>query len=111
LQQLNDLIVTAPEQLRGELHHGRSVERRPRSAEHCAPTRQHILDPTQAAKLALKSLSAASANSTREILASMFDFGFSGTSNASATPAAGAPASELRQSITNNNASQKAFAA
>src|SRR6266704_1188626 len=56
LQQLNDLIVTAPEQLRSELRHGRTMRAKAALCQKLRPDTQRIHEPAQAAKLALSSL-------------------------------------------------------
>jgi transposase len=56
LQQLDDLIITAPEQLRAELRRGRTLKARSRLCTKLRPDLERIHEPTQAAKLALRSL-------------------------------------------------------
>ena len=68
LQQLDDLIVTAPEQLRAELRRGRTQRAR---AAHCLqlrPDNSRIHEPAQAAKLALRSLARRARDLEREIV-------------------------------------------
>jgi transposase len=56
LQQLNDLIVTAPEQLRSELRHGRSMKTKAALCRKLRPDTKRIHEPAEAAKLALTCL-------------------------------------------------------
>jgi transposase len=56
LQQLDDLLITAPEQLRGELRRGRTLKARAALCLHLRPDRARIQEPAQAAKFALRSL-------------------------------------------------------
>jgi transposase len=56
LQQLNDLIVTAPEQLRSDLRHARTLKAKAVLCRKLRPDTQRIHEPAQAAKLALSSL-------------------------------------------------------
>ena len=63
LQQLNDLIVTAPEQLRSDLRQGRTMRARAALCRKLRPDTDRLHDPAQAAKLAAAS-PAASTNST-----------------------------------------------
>lgn len=56
LQQLDDLIITAPEPLRGELRHGRTLKARAALCLHLRSDSERIHEPAQAAKLALRSL-------------------------------------------------------
>jgi len=56
LQQLNDLIVTAPEQLRSDLRQGRTMRARAALCRKLRPDTDRLHDPAQAAKLALSSL-------------------------------------------------------
>ena len=56
LHQLNNLIVTAPEQLRSELRHSRGMKAKAALCRKLRPNTQRIHEPTQAAKLALSSL-------------------------------------------------------
>jgi transposase len=56
LQQLDDLIITAPEQLRDELRQGRTLKARAALCRQLRPDRGRIHEPAQAAKLALRSL-------------------------------------------------------
>src|SRR6266516_4487441 len=68
LQQLNDLIVTAPEQLRSELRHGRTMKAKAALCQKLRPDTQRIHEPAQAAKLALSSLARRIHELDREIL-------------------------------------------
>ena len=56
LQQLNDLIVTAPEQLRSDLRHARTLKAKAALCRNLRPDTTRIHEPGQAAKLALSSL-------------------------------------------------------
>jgi transposase len=56
LQQLNDLIVTAPEHLRSELRNGRGMKAKAALCRKLRPDTQRLHEPAQAAKLALSSL-------------------------------------------------------
>ena len=56
LQQLDDLIITAPEQLRGELRRGRTLKARATLCLHLRPDTNRLHEPLQAGKLALRSL-------------------------------------------------------
>src|SRR3989442_1654843 len=56
LQQLDDLVITAPEQLRGELRRGRTLKAKAALCLHLRPDSERIQEPAQAAKLALRSL-------------------------------------------------------
>jgi transposase len=56
LQQLDDLIITAPEQLRSELRRGRTLKARAALCRRLHPDRDRIHEPAHAAKLALRSL-------------------------------------------------------
>src|SRR6266581_6975488 len=56
LQQLNDLIVTAPETLRSDLRHGRTMRAKVARCRKLRADTQRLHDPAQAAKLALSSL-------------------------------------------------------
>jgi transposase len=56
LQQLDDLIITAPEQLRSELRRGRTLKARAALCLRLCPDLEHLAEPAQAAKLALRSL-------------------------------------------------------
>src|SRR6266581_3756896 len=56
LQQLDDLIITAPEPLRGELRRGRTLKARAALCLQLRPDRERLHDPAQAAKFALRSL-------------------------------------------------------
>jgi transposase len=67
LQQLNDLIVTAPEQLRSDLRHGRTMKARAARCRTLRPDTRRLHDPTQAAKLALSSLARRIRELDREI--------------------------------------------
>jgi transposase len=68
LQQLNDLIVTAPEQLRDELRHGRRMKAKAALCRTLRPHTQRLHDPTEAAKLALSSLARRIGELDREIV-------------------------------------------
>ncbi len=63
LQQLDDLVITAPEQLRGELRCGRTLKARAALCLRLRPDTNRLHEPLQAAKLALRSL----ARRTREL--------------------------------------------
>lgn len=68
VQQLDDLIITAPDQLRAELRRGRTQRAR---ATHCLQLRpdiSRIHEPAQAAKLALRSLARRARDLEREIV-------------------------------------------
>jgi transposase len=56
LQQLDDLIITAPEQLRNELRRGRTLKARAALSLHLRTDTTRLHDPLQAAKYALRSL-------------------------------------------------------
>lgn len=56
LQQLDDLIITAPHQLRGELRAGRTLHARAALCLKLRPQADRLHEPAQAAKLALRSL-------------------------------------------------------
>jgi len=56
LQQLDDLIITAPEALRDQLRHGRTLKARSRLCSKLRPDLERLHEPAQAAKLALRSL-------------------------------------------------------
>src|SRR6266545_2689083 len=56
LQQLDDLVITAPEQLRRQLRHGRTLKARAALCLKLRPDIERIDEPAQAAKLALRSL-------------------------------------------------------
>jgi transposase len=56
LQQLDDLIITAPQQLRGELRAGRTLQARAALCRKLRPQADRLHEPAQAAKLALRSL-------------------------------------------------------
>lgn len=56
LQQLDDLIITAPQQLRGELRGGRTLHARAALCLKLRPRADRLHEPAQAAKLALRSL-------------------------------------------------------
>jgi transposase len=68
LQQLDDLVITAPEQLRGQLRHGRTLKARAALCLQLRPDTERIHEPAQAAKLALRSLARRSRQLEREIL-------------------------------------------
>jgi hypothetical protein len=67
LQQLDDLVITAPEQLRRELRQGRTLKARASLCLHLRPDSGRIHEPTQAAKLALRSLARRIRDLDREI--------------------------------------------
>jgi transposase len=67
LQQLTDLIVTAPEQLRSDLRHGRTMRAKAALCRKLRPDTQRLHDPEQAAKLALSSLARRIRELDREI--------------------------------------------
>jgi transposase len=67
LQQLNDLIVTAPETLRSDLRHGRTMRAKVARCRKLRPDTQRLHDPAQAAKLALSSLARRIGELDREI--------------------------------------------
>ena len=67
LQQLDDLLITAPEQLRGELRGGRTLKARAALCLHLRPDSDRLHEPAQAAKLALRSLARRARELEREI--------------------------------------------
>jgi transposase len=67
LQQLDDLVITAPEQLRAELRHGRTLKARAALCLRLRPDSERIQEPAQAAKLALRSLARRIRQLEREI--------------------------------------------
>jgi transposase len=67
LQQLDDLLITAPEALRGELRRGRTLKARAALCLHLRPDKDRIHEPGQAAKLALRSLARRIRQLEREI--------------------------------------------
>jgi transposase len=67
LQQLNDLIVTAPETLRSHLRHGRTMRAKVARCRKLRPDTQRLHDPEQAAKFALSSLARRIGELDREI--------------------------------------------
>ena len=67
LQQLNDLIVTAPETLRSDLRHGRTMRAKVARCRKLRPDTQRLHDPAQAAKLALSILARRIGELDREI--------------------------------------------
>jgi transposase len=67
LQQLDDLIITAPEPLRGELRRGRTLKARAALCLQLRPDCDRIHEPGQAAKLALRSLARRARELEREI--------------------------------------------
>jgi transposase len=67
LQQLDDLIITAPDQLRDELRGGRTLKARAARCRQLRPDRDRIHEPGQAAKLALRSLARRIDQLNREI--------------------------------------------
>ena len=56
LQQLDDLVITAPDELRGELRRGRTLRARAALCLQLRPDPTRLHEPLQAAKLALRSL-------------------------------------------------------
>jgi len=56
LQRLDDLVITAPEQLRRELRHGRTLKAKAALCLKLRPDIERIDEPAQAAKFALRSL-------------------------------------------------------
>jgi transposase len=56
LQQLDDLIITAPEQLRAQLRRGRTLSARAALCRQLRPDSDRVHEPAQAAKLALRTL-------------------------------------------------------
>jgi transposase len=68
LQQLDDLVITAPEQLRGELRRGRTLKARSALCLALRPDTTRLHEPLQAAKLALRSLARRVRELDREIL-------------------------------------------
>ena len=67
LQQLDDLIITAPEQLRGQLRRGRTLKARAALCRHLRPDSDRLHEPAQAAKLALRTLAGRVSALEREI--------------------------------------------
>jgi transposase len=67
LQQLDDLIITAPEQLRGQLRRGRTLKARAALCRQLRPDSDRLHEPTQAAKLALRTLAGRVSALEREI--------------------------------------------
>jgi len=67
LHQLDDLIITAPEQLRGELRSGRTLKARATLCLQLRPDSNRLHEPAQAAKLALRSLARRARQLEREI--------------------------------------------
>jgi transposase len=68
LQQLDDLTITAPQKLRDELRHGRTLKARAALCRQLRPDSDRIHEPLQAAKLALRSLARRIGQLDREIL-------------------------------------------
>jgi transposase len=68
LQQLDDLIITAPEQLRGELRRRRTLKARASLCLGLRPDGLRLHEPLQAAKLALRSVARRVEQLTDEIL-------------------------------------------
>jgi transposase len=68
LQQLDDLIITAPEPLRAELRRGRTLKARARLCSKLRPDLQRVEEPAQAAKLALRSIARRVEHLDREII-------------------------------------------
>ncbi len=56
LQQLDDLLITAPEPLRSDLRRGRTLKTRAALCLQLRPAQDRIHEPAQAAKFALRSL-------------------------------------------------------
>jgi transposase len=56
LQQLDDLLITAPQQLRDELRRARTLKKRAAQCLQLRPDSTRLHEPLQAAKLALRSL-------------------------------------------------------
>src|SRR5438876_4345196 len=67
LQQLDDLLITAPEQLRSELRRGRTLKARAALCLHLRPDHDRLQEPLQAAKLALRSLARRARDLDREL--------------------------------------------
>jgi transposase len=67
LQQLDDLLITAPDGLRGELRRGRTLKVRAALCLQLRPDVERIHEPAQAAKLALRSLARRVRELDREI--------------------------------------------
>lgn len=67
LQQLDDLIITAPDKLRDQLRQGRTLKARSRLCSKLRPDLERIDEPAQAAKLALRSLARRIEHLDREI--------------------------------------------
>ena len=67
LQQLDDLLITAPDGLRGELRRGRTLKARAALCLQLRPDVERIHEPAQAAKLALRSLARRVRELDREI--------------------------------------------
>src|SRR5207248_1103556 len=68
LQQLDDLLITAPEQLRSELRQGRTLKARAHLCLHLRPDSSRLQEPLQAGKLALRSLTRRVRELDRELL-------------------------------------------
>lgn len=68
LQQLDDLIITAPQQLRDQLRQTRTLKARAALCRQLRADRKRIHEPLQAAKLALRSLARRVDQLDREIL-------------------------------------------
>jgi transposase len=68
LQQLDDLLITAPESLRAELRRGRTLKARSALCLQLRPDSDRLHEPLQAAKLALRSLARRIRDLNREIL-------------------------------------------
>jgi transposase len=68
LQQLDDLIITAPEQLRSELRNGRTLKARAKLCLQLRPDTARLHEPLQAGKLALRSLARRVRELDRELL-------------------------------------------
>jgi transposase len=68
LQQLDDLLITAPEQLRAELRRARTLKKRAALCLQLRPDTSRLHEPLQAAKLALRSLARRIRDLDRELL-------------------------------------------
>jgi hypothetical protein len=68
LQQLDDLLITAPEQLRAELRSARTLKTRAALCLQLRPDTSRLREPLQAAKLALRSLARRIRDLDRELL-------------------------------------------
>jgi transposase len=68
LQQLDDLLITAPDQLRSELRGARTLKARAALCLHLRPDTARLHEPLQAGKLALRSLAGRIRELDRELL-------------------------------------------